>query len=126
MSPSTRPKKGRRRRSRDIWRHVFVVATIGGFLTLGYFDFDDIAAATHLEAKPAEAAQQRAAMYTGSILYVPDSGLSCRQMLFDNQTGRLSDNGQVDCARAAYDGASETRPLPTARAKVISDAFRQR
>jgi hypothetical protein len=125
MSPSASPKKGRQRRSRDIRRHIFVVATIGGLLTLGYFDFDNIAAATRRDTKSAASAQ-RAAMYTGSILYVPDSGLSCHQMLFDNQTGRLSDNGQVDCARAAYEGADDTRLLPTARAKVISDAFRQR
>jgi hypothetical protein len=41
-------------------------------------------------------------IYTGSILFVPpnDSNI-CRQVLFDNRTGRLNDNGLVDCERAS-------------------------
>jgi hypothetical protein len=65
--------------------------------------------------------------YTGSILYTPREGKTCRQVLFDNQTGRLTDNGLVDCERAAYRRAS---PLPkqwsAARMRVISMGFRER
>ena len=41
-------------------------------------------------------------IYTGSILYMPDMGNVCRQLLFDNHNGQFTDNGYVDCERAAY------------------------
>lgn len=43
-------------------------------------------------------------IYTGSILYMRRYGSTCRQLLFENHTRPLSDNGNVDCERAAYRG----------------------
>ena len=51
--------------------------------------------------------QSDAEIYTGSILYMPYDGRMCRQILFDNRTGRSSDNGYVDCEHAAYRSASD-------------------
>jgi hypothetical protein len=65
-------------------------------------------------------------IYTGSILYVPDEGKICRQLLFDNRTGRMRDNGLVDCEQAFFRGTSEmSKQWSTARALVISESFRQ-
>jgi hypothetical protein len=76
------------------------------------------------------AARQQASageFYTGSILYMPDEGRTCHQRLFDNRTGRFSDNGPVDCVNAAYQGASGSPKLwSAARARVISSGFRER
>jgi hypothetical protein len=64
-------------------------------------------------------------IYTGSILYMPEQGRSCRQLLFDNQTGRFSDNGYVDCVNAAYHSPREPKLWSAARARVISNGFRR-
>jgi hypothetical protein len=63
-------------------------------------------------------------VYTGSILYMPDQGRNCRQLLFDNRSGRLTDNGYVDCASAAYRSPNEEKLWSVARARVISTNFR--
>jgi hypothetical protein len=50
---------------------------------------------------------------------------NCRQLLFDNRTGQLRDNGLVDCEQAYYRGTGESARLwPNARAAVISQSFR--
>jgi len=76
-------------------------------------------------SKPASAPSDDE-VYTGSILYVPDEGKVCRQLLFDNRTGRVQDNGLVDCEHAYYRGTGDmTKQWSTARALVISESFRQ-
>ncbi len=65
-------------------------------------------------------------IYTGSILYMPDDGNVCRQLLFDNHNGRFSDNGYVDCERAAYQGSLDSpKQWSAARLRVISSGFLQ-
>jgi hypothetical protein len=39
-------------------------------------------------------------LFSGSILFMPLSGDTCRQRLIDNATGQIRDNGLVDCATA--------------------------
>ncbi len=66
------------------------------------------------------------AIYTGSILYWPDQGTLCRQLLFDNRTGRLTENGYVDCDSAAYRGPGDVpKQFSTSRLRVISNGFFQ-
>ena len=66
-------------------------------------------------------------IYTGSILYMPDMGNVCRQLLFDNQNGQFTDNGYVDCERAAYRSRmDQPKRWSAARVRVISDGFRKR
>jgi hypothetical protein len=63
-------------------------------------------------------------IYTGSIVYMPDDGKVCRQLLFDNHNGRFTDNGLVDCERAAYQGSLDVpRQWSAARLHVISSGF---
>jgi hypothetical protein len=56
---------------------------------------------------------------------MPHEGRICRQVLFDNRTGRFSDNGNVDCERAAYRSASP-KQWSFARVRAISTGFRDR
>ena len=58
---------------------------------------------------------------------MPQEGRNCRQMLFDNNTGRFTDNGSVDCENAAYRGVdgNQSKQWSSARARVIADGFRQ-
>jgi len=77
-------------------------------------------------AAAAAAAANDEEIYTGSILYMPDEGKICHQLLFDNHTGRFTDNGNVDCENAAYRGAGGLpKQWSAARVRVISTGFRQ-
>jgi hypothetical protein len=66
-------------------------------------------------------------IYTGSILFVPNDGKICRQLLFDNRTGLINNNGFVDCEHAYYQSTNEV-PMQwsAARARVIGESFRRR
>jgi hypothetical protein len=62
-------------------------------------------------------------IYTGSILFTPHEGNICRQFLFDNRTGRFTDNGKVDCERAEGLGGIH---YSTGRLWAISRGFHPR
>lgn len=128
MSRHRHPVKIRARLG-DAWRQGGVaVLAIGGVLGLGLFATDHFMAAKR--TPPAAAAPATAAndeeIYTGSILYMPEQGRVCRQLLFDNQTGRISDNGYVDCKAAAYSDDGTSKHWSVARMRVISSGFLQR
>jgi hypothetical protein len=124
MNRFPRPSKIRRR-SGDR-RHVTIVAAIGAVLALGGFAAESYVAARH-PAIAAAGAPGDDEIYTGSILYMPAEGKICRQMLFDNHTGQFSDNGYVDCERAAYHGqGGPPKEWSAARMHVISSGFRRR
>jgi len=65
-------------------------------------------------------------IYTGSILFVPNDGKICRQLLFDNRTGLMNDNGLVDCQHAYYRNAADRQGSAAGRAQIISESFRGR
>jgi hypothetical protein len=100
---------------------MVVLAAIGAVLTAGLFATREI----EIARSPAEStiAPSDDEIYTGSILFVPpnDSNI-CRQVLFNNRTGRLNDNGLVDCERASYRSATEI-PQQWSRVRVISEGF---
>jgi hypothetical protein len=110
-----------KKRSRVRSRPMLVVALMGGVLATGLFATREI----EIPRAPAAAVivPSDDELYTGSILYMPRQGTFCRQVLFDNRTGRLNDNGMVDCESAMYRSASST---PNARARTISEGFRER
>ena len=72
-----------------------VLAAIGAVVAAGLFEKKE----TEIRRSSAEQviAPRGDEIYTGSILFVPNDGRICRQILFDNRTGLLSDNGLVDC-----------------------------
>jgi hypothetical protein len=108
-------------RSRARSRLILVVASIGGVLATGLFATREI----EIPRSPAVVVRVPSddELYTGSILFMPHQGTFCRQVLFDNRTGRLNDNGLVDCESAIYRSASST---PNGRARTISEGFRER
>jgi hypothetical protein len=123
-----------RARGRERSRQMLFLAAIGSALTVGLFLAGELKVGQFRPwlslSKPAQAAKTAPApseeeIYTGSILYVPNEGTICRQLLFDNRTGQLRDNGLVDCEQAYYRGTGESARLwPNARAAVISQSFR--
>jgi hypothetical protein len=127
----SRPKAARRHWRREGWRHLAIVATVGALIGLSVPLWHDLgdghAPAPDAKSPALEVGASDDDIYTGSILYMPDDGKTCRQHLFDNNSGRLFDNGSVDCARAAYRPASlPPKNWSVARTHVISYGFRHR
>jgi hypothetical protein len=118
MSRSARPPKIRPR-SRGSLHTIIVVAA---FLALGLFVNEEYLTKRPHAAQPVAIAPSDDEIYTGSILFMPPEGKICRQLLFDNRTGGFSDNGNVDCERAVYQGTG-TKRWSTARLWAISRGF---
>ncbi len=95
------------------------ILALAGLATDGF-----VAAGKQRQAVAAAAASNDDDIYTGSILYMPDTSNICRQLLFDNQDGQLSDNGYVDCEQAAYHGIDGPKQWSAARIRVIATGFR--
>jgi len=120
-------RRARRKKNRsESIRQTLGVIAVGGSLGTGAFAIADYFTAQHWVKPAATAARNGGEIYTGSVLYMPQEGRNCRQMLFDNQTGRFTDNGSVDCENAAYRGVDGNLPKQwsSARARVIADGFR--
>jgi hypothetical protein len=141
MAKPTHPSK-RRGRSGDGLRQTAVVIVIGASLAAGLFAAGNyvvtgqyvpavvkavIKANSGPDGPTIAARANGDEIYTGSILYIPDDGANCRQLLFDNRNGRFTDNGYVDCTQASYEsGIGSPKQWSAARAKVISTGFRDR
>ena len=120
-------RRALRKKSRsESIRQTLGVVAVGALLGTGLFAIADYFTEQHW-VKPATAARNAGEIYTGSVLYMPPEGHNCRQMLFDNQTGRFTDNGSVDCENAAYRGVNGNLSMQwsSARARVIADGFRR-
>jgi hypothetical protein len=75
---------------------------------------------------PPQQAQSDDEIYTGSIIVVPRRGDQCWQMMLDNRTGRMWENGYVNCYVAVRQLADNRRSgaISSIRIQSISDAFR--
>jgi hypothetical protein len=123
-----RPQKSRSRARSSAWQVLLVLFALGATLGLGVLATDQYVASKRRAAAEAAAAfvANSDEIYTGSILYMPNANMTdtCHQWLFDNRDGSLTDNGSVDCMRAAYRGLEPPKRLSVARAQVISSGFR--
>jgi hypothetical protein len=63
-------------------------------------------------------------IYTGAVLYMPDTGDVCHQWLFNNQNGQFTDKGNINCEEAAEQGLDGPKAWSAARIGVISAGFR--
>jgi len=120
-------RRALRKKSRsESIRQSFGVVAVGALLGTGLFAIADYFTEQHW-VRPATAARNAGEICTGSVLYMPPEGRNCHQMLFDNNTGRFTDNGSVDCENAAYRGVDGnlSKQWSSARTRVIADGFRQ-
>jgi hypothetical protein len=124
MSRFARPAK-KRPRAMNRAHEILAVVAIGVTLGFGAFATDGYIAAKRHAAAAKPAAGKDDEIYTGSILYMPDTSNVCHQWLFDNHNGQFSDNGYVDCERAFYQGSPDSpKQWSAARVRVISSGFR--
>ena len=64
---------------------------------------------------------------TGSIIFVPILGNTCRKKLIDNATWQIRDNGLVDCRAALARGAHGNQlGWSASRVDVIRHGFYKR
>jgi cysteine synthase len=125
-------RRARRRKARpqkrDAVRQTLAVIAVGALLGGSLFGTGEYIAARQKAAAAAAAAATASddEIYTGSILYMPNEGRTCHQLLFNNRSGRFTDNGNVDCVNAAYRSPSEAKQWSVARVRVISNNFRDR
>jgi hypothetical protein len=123
----TRFPRSAKSRARNSVHEILAVTAIGATLALGVVATDQyVVAKRHAAAARAAAAAAGAdEIYTGSILYMPDTSNICHQWLFDNHNGQFNDNGYVNCERAFYQGSPDSpKQWSAARVRVISSGFR--
>jgi hypothetical protein len=119
---------------RWLWRdlrlvYVLLVWAAFGFSLFFFFSGNIFSGGFTLHGKapePAQQAQSDDEIYTGSIIIVPPRGDQCWQMMLDNRTGRMWENGYVDCYVAVRQLAENKRSgaISTIRIRSIMDAFR--
>jgi hypothetical protein len=119
---------------RWLWRdlrlvYVLLVLAAFGFSLFFFFSGNIFSGGFMLRVKapePAQQAQSDDEIYTGSIIIVPPRGDQCWQMMLDNRTGRMWENGYVDCYVAVRQFAENKRSgaISTIRIRSIMDAFR--
>jgi len=121
-----RPEKRRSSARSNVRQVVLVLLALGTTLGLGIIGTGQYVAASkrHADAVAAAALANSSEIYTGSILYMPNTSEVCHQWLFDNRNGGLTDNGMVNCMRAAYRGLEPPKQWSVARTQVISSGFR--
>lgn len=111
---------------RDI-RMVYVLLVWAAFATGLFFYFDSgIAFRAGASAKPAAQAAGADELYTGSIIVVPRTGDECWKMMLDNRTGRMWENGYIDCGAVTGVLADNQKKIEArvGRLHAIGAAFR--
>lgn len=103
---------------------LIVVVALGTMLALGALATDRYVMAEKRQAEAVVDAASEGDLYTGSILYMPDTSNICHQWLFNNQNGQFTDNGNVGCEQAEYQGLDGPKQWSAARMRVISTGFR--
>jgi hypothetical protein len=82
---------------------------------------------TKVVAAANRALQERAqALSTGSLLFVPLFGDRCRQMVIDNATWNVIDNGIVSCSDALNPPGAKSQNVPSALVEGLRDSFQSK
>lgn len=103
---------------------LVVVLGLGALLVVAALATDQIVTAARHRADAKIPELDADEIYTGSIVYIPKTDDKCHQWLFDNRSGRFTDNGAIDCEVAESEGMDGPEQTSAARIKGISDGFR--
>ena len=125
MTRSHRPMKGHARADNRAQQVFIVVIALAAVLGLGAVATDQyLAVVTKRQAAGTYRAAKGDDIYTGALLYMPETGNVCHQWLFDNQNGQFTDKGDINCDAVADQGVDGPKNWSSARIRVISDGFR--
>ena len=122
MRPSRRMRPRRKAaRAGSFYRRAGVACALFVTLWTVVYYRGDIPALFQSPAIPRESEPE---LPNGSLLFSPFSDNTCRRRLIDNATGRIRDNGFVDCEVAKTQNAEEWPTLTaTKRAIAIRGSF---
>lgn len=122
MTRHARPGQYRARADNGARQAFIVVIVIAAVFGLGALATGQYLATAKRQALGTfEPAAKGKAVYTGSVVYMPETGNVCHQWQFDNLNGQFTDKGAVNCDADGVDGPKN---WSTARIRVISDGFR--
>jgi len=124
MTRFPRPTKNHPRAGNGAAQTIVAVIALAAVLALGALATNQYLVAAKRQAAGTFEASNDDDIYTGSILYMPDTSNVCHQWLFDNQNGQFTDKGDVNCEHAAYHGPDGPKRWSAARIRVISTGFR--
>jgi hypothetical protein len=125
MTPSHRSMKSHAGAGNGAQQVFVVVIALAAVLGLGAVATDQyLAVVTKRQAAGTYRAAKGDDIYTGALLYMPETGNVCHQWLFDNQNGQFADKGNINCDAVADQGIDDPKNWSSARIRVISDGFR--
>lgn len=124
MTRFSRPLKTHARSGHSAGQVFIVVTVIASVLGLGALATDQYLAIAKRQTEGTFESAKGDAIYSGSILYVPDTGNVCHQWQFDNRNGQFNDKGDANCSDVADQEFNGAKNWSTARIRVISDGFR--
>jgi hypothetical protein len=118
--PETRPARA----GNGAQQAIIAVVAIAAVLGFGVLATDQYLVAAKRQVAGTYMAAKGDDIYTGSILYMPDTSNVCHQWLFNNQNGQFIDKGNVNCEEAANQAFDGPKAWSAARIGVISAGFR--
>ena len=101
MTRFRHPVKRHARAGNGAQQVSIVVIAIASLLGLGAVGTDQYLAASSVRPGARTEPRKGDDIYTGSILYVPDTGNVCHRWQFDNRNGQFNDKGAVNCGDVA-------------------------
>lgn len=117
-----------------IWRDLrlsFAVLVFGAFSFGAILYFNGWISPQHywsgVQARPTVAPQvDNDELYTGSVIVVPSRGEQCWQLMFDNRTGTMRENGYVNCYTAVRQLVEQQQSpaITSRRMQMIGSVFR--
>jgi hypothetical protein len=126
MSQMRNPASGQAKsaiaRSGDVSRAVIAGLALVGLFGIAYA----IAVGAHMPRDNVQArSQSDDNLTTGSIVYMPALGDTCRKRIIDNRTGQVRDLGPVPCSEALNPTVRGSAGGPPTRIDIIRESFRR-
>jgi hypothetical protein len=117
-SQSVHKSKKRGAVRRDFWRTLLVIACLGGAGAVALV----MGATTTVVSKAEIGPEQK--MRTASVLFIPLFGDACRQSIFDNRNGMMSQENTMSCEKLAKKMRKDEKNQ-SAGFEKMSDSFRK-
>lgn len=117
-----RPLRKPQKRGLVVSLQVMSVCAVFGLIVASYFIYKETAATPAVASRPA----QDGDLTTGRIVIMDQK--NCRELGFDNQSGRTVQKGQVSCHDTPSYNGSATQSLyrhPTNRLEAVRKSFSQ-
>jgi hypothetical protein len=114
-----------RLRRGDMARATVVTTALAGLFAAAYAIGTSWDTLRKTAVASAQSQQSDDDLTTGSIVFVPVLGNTCRQNLIDNRTWEVRDNGTAPCNEVLGARPYRRSGAPTSRLDIIRESFRK-